>query len=743
MAILTVQAGENLQTALTNAVGGDTIVLEAGATFTGNFTCGDKASLVTVTSSATLPARRITPEDAALLPTIKTPNTTEALSFANGVGNWKFDGIRLAATVPQVCAALVFAAPRCDHLTFDRCLYVGDDAIGVRRPLYLNGTDILVDRCHLANIWDRNLGSDSQAILVAEGAGPYTIRDCFLEAASENIMIGGSDVSAVEHIPDTILVENCTLTKPLAWKGLQRGVKNIFELKCATNVILRNCTLENCWTDAQTGWAVMLTPRNQFGGAPWTVIEDVLIEKCIIRNTERGINIAGYDDLQESEQTKRITIQNNLVVTTFDAMIAGGEIDTLTIEHNTFHNGSNFLKLMTGVESAVWPADENLGENRDATYAVATLTVRNNLGYYGAFGVIAPQVGLGTAALNGAVLNGAAGYTWTHNVLAGADGTAYPTLTLKPTVAAHEANFNADYTLVAGSTYIAGGHDGTDLGRLWGLAGSEPLITTVHGGATLTSWSGGRVATATLPTGTVAGDYVEFWINCNDASGTLTLSDANPLTPTTAALEAGPLRNPTTGHTLFLYARHIAAGDPTTFTWDLSHDNRGTAQAHRWRNPHTESVYAVAPGSAGTTVVQGTTGNLTVPSITTPTDKAIHVSVLGTDQISNTTASTPAGYTVPANGNGGQKLLAVAYKVITPAGATGTTVWADTMAATKTGVSYALRAFESPVGPPPPPPPAVAAIPRSEHVEGTIQIPRELAQTLAQVIREQLGEVIR
>ena len=40
----------------------------------------------------------------------------------------------------------------------------------------------------------------------------------------------------------------------------------------------------------------MFTGRNQDGGAPWSVMEDVLFEQNIIRDTEGVFNILGYND---------------------------------------------------------------------------------------------------------------------------------------------------------------------------------------------------------------------------------------------------------------------------------------------------------------------------------------------------------------------------------------------------------------------------------------------------------------
>ena len=76
-----VAAGGNLQAALDAAHPGDEVVLEAGATFTGQFKLPRKplGPVITVRSSAILPARRIGPADAALMPKMASGSAGPAL----------------------------------------------------------------------------------------------------------------------------------------------------------------------------------------------------------------------------------------------------------------------------------------------------------------------------------------------------------------------------------------------------------------------------------------------------------------------------------------------------------------------------------------------------------------------------------------------------------------------------------------------------------------------------------------
>src|ERR1700730_3341559 len=95
-------AGGDLQGALDRAVPGDTILLQAGATFTGSFTLRPKtgSGWIIVRTSApdsSLPAAgtRMTPAYAAVLPKIVASSSSPAIQTAAGAHHWRFVGIEL------------------------------------------------------------------------------------------------------------------------------------------------------------------------------------------------------------------------------------------------------------------------------------------------------------------------------------------------------------------------------------------------------------------------------------------------------------------------------------------------------------------------------------------------------------------------------------------------------------------------------------------------------------------------
>jgi hypothetical protein len=92
------------------------------------------------------------------------------------------------------------------------------------------------------------------------------------------------------------------LSKNPAWYAQHVQIKNAFELKCAINVKLTNSILEYAGTSAGQGaYLIVLTPRNQDGGAPWSTVQNVLIENCIGRYAGGVAQFLGRDDGNESD----------------------------------------------------------------------------------------------------------------------------------------------------------------------------------------------------------------------------------------------------------------------------------------------------------------------------------------------------------------------------------------------------------------------------------------------------------
>jgi len=186
-------------------------------------------------------------------------------------------------------------------------------------------------------------------------------------------------------------------------------------------------------------------------------VEDVVFERNILRNTENGINVLGYDSYQASGRATRLTIRHNLIITTGTFLQIGAEAGVLTVDHNTVRQGGTFTSAYAG---DIWVAGTS--GRRAAAYAVENLTMTNNLAYHNDYGFIGDGVGIGINAINTMLRS----YKWTNNVLAGEKGWSYtyPVVTWQPTVADHQAQFASEGVLTTTSTYRGAGTDGLDLG---------------------------------------------------------------------------------------------------------------------------------------------------------------------------------------------------------------------------------------------------------------------------------------
>jgi hypothetical protein len=105
-------------------------------------------------------------------------------------------------------------------------------------------------------------------------------------------MFGGSEPTIPGLVPTNIQNRRNYLTMPIAWKGSTWAVKNILELKNAQHVVIEGDLLEYNWAAAQTGYSVLFTPRNQYGGNPATVVQRVKFRNNKVRHVSSVFNIS-------------------------------------------------------------------------------------------------------------------------------------------------------------------------------------------------------------------------------------------------------------------------------------------------------------------------------------------------------------------------------------------------------------------------------------------------------------------
>ena len=311
---IVVRDGTELQNALDDAQAGDTIELQAGATFRptaaeGSFVLRNRSIpegqwvIVRSSSRAFDPGgqiplnRRVTPAEAKLMPQLRVARQVPVIRAAPGAHGYRLVGLDIGVDPGTNATALVELGGGDDtsvstepsDIVIDRSYLHGNDAGNFRRGVAMNGSRIAVIESHLENFHDDS--SDSQAILGWNGPGPFKIVNNFLEAAGENVMFGGSDPRIADLVPSDIEIRRNLMTKRVSWKAAKVPVKNAFELKTGRRVIVEGNVFENVWTSGQDGTAIVLKSTNQDGRCPQCITEYVTFQHNIVRNAASGLLI--------------------------------------------------------------------------------------------------------------------------------------------------------------------------------------------------------------------------------------------------------------------------------------------------------------------------------------------------------------------------------------------------------------------------------------------------------------------
>jgi hypothetical protein len=356
--ILVKDAGE-LRSALDKAACGDTIRLQAGTEFTGNFKlpakpCDDGHWIIVRTSAADsdLPAEgtRLTPCYAGVAslparPRYECPSTSNVmarivydnkgsgpLSFADGANHYRIIGLEITRSPGATIYNLVTLPndKATHHIIFDRVWMHGTAQDETVRGILLGGSkDVAVVDSYFTDFHCMAMGTCTDAQAIAGGMGdlemgPYKIVNNFMEGAAETILFGGG---AGTTTPADIEVRRNHMYKPPIWRKGDPGfvggpsgkpfiVKNLFELKNAQRVLLEGNVLENSWGGfSQTGFAVLLMAKNQSNKCPSCIVTDVTFRDCRIAHVASGFQIGTVPSVAggASSGTERISIHDVII----------------------------------------------------------------------------------------------------------------------------------------------------------------------------------------------------------------------------------------------------------------------------------------------------------------------------------------------------------------------------------------------------------------------------------------------
>ena len=356
--ILVKDAGE-LRSALDKAACGDTIRLQAGTEFTGNFKfpakpCDDEHWIIVRSSAADsdLPAEgtRLTPCYAGVAslparPRYECPSTSNVMAriiydnkgsgplfFADGANHYRLIGLEITRS-PGASIYNLVTLPidkPTHHIVFDRVWMHGTAQDETVRGILLGGSkNVAVVDSYFTDFHCMAMGTctDAQAIVGGMGdleMGPYKIVNNFMEGAAETILFGGGGGTAT---PADIEVRRNHMYKPPTWRKDDPGfvggpsgkpfiVKNLFELKNAQRVLLEGNVLENTWGGfSQTGFAVLLMAKNQSNKCPSCRVTDVTFRDSRIAHVASGFQIgtAPSGAGGASSGTERISIHDVII----------------------------------------------------------------------------------------------------------------------------------------------------------------------------------------------------------------------------------------------------------------------------------------------------------------------------------------------------------------------------------------------------------------------------------------------
>jgi hypothetical protein len=485
-----ISGGSNFQTTLNNANPGDVIVMQAGHSWTGNFALPNKganADPIYIISSAlsSLPdGKRVASGNHVYMPKIVSTNSSAALYSTFGCNNYRFAGIEFDKPSTNTVGLIMMGynsghAYPADYptgvsqlpynITFDRCIMrSSSDSVEVLRGIMLGGRYMAAINCNIFNI---KHSSESQAIHISFGKGPYLIDNNYLEGAGENFMAGGEGVTISGDIPADITFTRNHCFKRLSWSGVWE-VKNLFELKRAQRVLVEGNVFENNWVDGQNGTAILFTARNQSNDAPWSVVRDVMFRNNKVINSPYAFLINGEDDNWPSAQNQRITIENNLFDRLTTELITvttpNKPLQYLTVTNNTMlHN--------TGVVG-------NKAHDFDRTSggaAVTGLIMMNNIFTHGNYETVFADTTGYSLSNNGWVLN-PSGSQYATNV--SQFSTRYPNdiKVNSITGVGFSGYTTGNYKLLSTSPFYRSGSDNSDIGVNWNEL--QTMISGTTGG---------------------------------------------------------------------------------------------------------------------------------------------------------------------------------------------------------------------------------------------------------------------
>jgi hypothetical protein len=254
-------------------------------------------------------------------------------------------------------------------------------------------------------------------------------------------------------VPSDIIIRRNHIAKPAAWKTASWLVKNLVEFKNGRRILIEENLIEGNWVQGQQGYAIVLTPRSEWGGCKdWCVIEDLTFRWNHVRRTGSALNLAGRSDPDLVKASTRFLFEHNL----WDEINTG------------IYNGNGRIWLLQSNGLADVTFSHNTGFGTDMTVlfcdSEARVEIEDN--------ILSTTVGYGLWSCAGkpsgtqAISYHVQDWRYLRNVTINVNATGQPTGNFYTTLAGtgFVSPGTRDWTLAATSPYKGTGENGTDPG---------------------------------------------------------------------------------------------------------------------------------------------------------------------------------------------------------------------------------------------------------------------------------------
>jgi hypothetical protein len=230
-----VTSNDSLQAVIDRALPGDTISIQAGVPFRGNFTLPKKSNpnnrWIIIRSSNLSgvgpEGTRVGPSKASAMAKIISPNEVAAISTEPGASHYRLIGLEVTSDrLPLTYASIQLGSGEEDsladlphHVVIDRCYVHGQPTSDTQRGIAFNAYNSAIIDSYISEY--HHLGADAQAVNVRANPGPVKIVNNYLEGAGENVLFGGAQLYISNLAISDIEFRRNLLSKPLPWgKGV-------------------------------------------------------------------------------------------------------------------------------------------------------------------------------------------------------------------------------------------------------------------------------------------------------------------------------------------------------------------------------------------------------------------------------------------------------------------------------------------------------------------------------------------